>query len=227
MRTFAVINTHGDADILKNIIEKLPKDSEIVVFQTKKNEISSRENVKYVDIAEEIAESGSKIKNFVNAYFFAREYNGFLHVIEDAVQIYNDPSTFLDEIEKMMGKLHLHSWFNTVTDPCNYAFKVYNPRFSVEIDEPSAKMAYDKTIYWTSHANTSWVCYDLDNATQKEIEFDENFKIPMYYIIKFLAERRNHKKPGELYYMNFNPTVRDELDVFKLVKLEEKNQTSQ
>lgn len=49
----------------------------------------------------------------------------------------------------------------------------------------------------------------------------------MYYIIKFLAERRNHKKTGELYYMNFNPTIKDELGVFKLINLYEKNQMTQ
>lgn len=164
MRTFAIINTHKEADILANIMEKLPSESEIVVFQKEIKEILKRDNVHYVQISPDIQESGSKTKNFVNAYFFAHEYKGFLHVIEDSVLIYNDPMTFLDEIEKMMNKLHLKSWFNTVTDSCNYAFKVYNPRFSVEIDEPSVKMVYDKTIYWTSHANTSWICYDLDHV---------------------------------------------------------------
>jgi hypothetical protein len=32
MRTFAIINTHKEADILKNIIEKLPENSEIYIF---------------------------------------------------------------------------------------------------------------------------------------------------------------------------------------------------
>ena len=227
MRTFAIINTHEDADILKNIIEKLPENSEIYVFQEENFKKIEKDGVKTVNFPSEISNYGSKVKNFVSKCFFDNGYRGFLHVLEDSVEILKDTNVFLDEIEKMMRKLNQKSWFNTVTDPCNYAFKIYNPRFSVEIDEPSAKMAYDKTIYWTSNANTSWVCYDYSKSSYEDLEFDENFKIPMYYIIKFLAERRNHRKPGELYYMNFYPTIKDEIGVFRSVKLEEKSQVSQ
>ena len=151
-------------------------------------------------------------------YFFDNSFNGFLHVIEDGIEIYNDPTTFLSEIEKMMSKLHLKSWFNTVTDVCNYSFNIYNPRFSVDLDEPTVKEVYDKTIYWTSHANTSWVCYDYSIATFDDVSFNESFTIAMFYIITFLAERRNHKKDGELYYMNFYPSIKDELGVFRLLQ---------
>lgn len=227
MRTFAIINTHKDADILGSIIEKLPENSEIYVFQEENFRKIEKDGVKTVNFPSEIADHGSKVKNSVSKYFFDANFKGFLHVLEDSVEIFGETSTFLDEIEKMMAKLNQKSWFNTVTDPCNYAFKIYNPRFSVEIDEPSAKMVYDKTIYWTSNANTTWTCYDYSKATFDDVAFDEAFRIPMYYIIKFLAERRNHKKGGELYYMNFYPTIKDEIGVFRAVSFPEKDTTTQ
>jgi hypothetical protein len=171
-----------------------------------------------IDIPVDKEDSDTKIKNFVSKYFFDNSFNGFLHIIEDGIEIYNDPTTFLSEIEKMMSKLHIKTWFNTVTDVCNYSFNIYNPRFSVDLDEPTVKEVYDKTIYWTSHANTSWVCYDYSIATYDDVSFNESFTIAMFYIITFLAERRNHKKDGELYYMNFYPSIKDEIGVFRLLQ---------
>ena len=43
----------------------------------------------------------------------------------------------------------------------------------------------------------------------------------MYYIIEFLANRRNNKNPGQLHYMNMYPTINEELDVFKSIPIEE------
>jgi hypothetical protein len=227
MRTFAIINTHDNVDILKNIIEKLPENSNIFVFQEENSKKIEKEGITFISFPSEIKISNTKIKNFVSKYFFEQNFKEFLHVLEDSIVILNDTTVFLDEIEKMMTKLNQKSWFNTVTDPCNYAFKVYNPRFSVEIDEPSAKMVYDKTIYWTSHANTSWICYDYSKASFEDIEVDESFSIPMYYIIKFLAQRRNNKKNGELYYMNFYPTIKEELGVFKGISLKDSHEPTQ
>lgn len=50
----------------------------------------------------------------------------------------------------------------------------------------------------TSHSNTAWMAYDMAAlAKQKEIEyFDEQFDIPMFYIVELLARRREHKLPG-------------------------------
>lgn len=218
MRTFAIINTHEDIDLCQNIISKIPCDDKIYIFQTKDNNFETKDNLEIVKIPTEMQVNCPKIKNFVSNYFFSQDFKGFLHVIEDTVQILKDPIEFLIEIEKMMSKLDQKSWFNTITDPCNYTFTIYNPRFSVELDEPSIKEVYDKTIYWTSHANTSWICYDYSKATFDDIKFDESFSIPMFYIIKFLAERRNNRNPGELYYMNFYPTVKEERGVFKNIQ---------
>ena len=219
MRTFAIIKTNNEKiSIFSNIIQHLPSTDRIIVFNESSNEdTKSLTNVSFVKIPDDCKNSNSKIKNFVTKFFIDENYKGFLHVIEDHVNIFNDPSTFICEIELMMEKLNLKSWFNTTTDTCNYTFNIYNPRFSIIIDDEELKKVYDKTIYWTSHANTSWICYNFINASYSDFEFDERFKIPMFYIIKFLAERRNNKKPGELYYMNFYPTIEDEKNVFNIV----------
>jgi hypothetical protein len=56
----------------------------------------------------------------------------------------------------------------------------------------------------------------MDKVTYEDIRFEEQFSIPVYYIVEFLARRRNNKKPGELYYMNLYPSIREELNVFTL-----------
>lgn len=220
-RKIAIINIHDNVDISGNIIRYLDSNDEIYVFQLKESDFNTHSNIKSILVPSECSDSESKIKNYVTKFFFEENYKGFLHVIEDSVEIMKDPNTFLGEIEVMMSKLELKSWFNTITDALNYTFKIYNPRFSVDIDEPSVSNVYNKTIYWTSHANTSWICYNYSNSEFKDFEFDEKFKIPMYYIIKFLAERRNNKKKGELNYMNFYPTIDEEKGVFKNIKVDE------
>jgi hypothetical protein len=121
----------------------------------------------------------------------------------------------LDEIERMMNVFKLTSWFNTSCDTCNYVYQKYNPRMYVLVDEPEAKKRYDKRIAWCSNANTCWICYNMDKATFEDVRFDERFEFPMYFIIEFLARRRNSKKPGQIDYMNYYPSVAEELGVFK------------
>lgn len=147
--------------------------------------------------------------------------DGFVHVLEDTVEIYNSPDKFLDEIERMMVMFQLKSWFNTSCDICNYVYSKYNPRLYISIDEEEAQKKYDKTIAWCSNANTIWVCYNTNLATFDDIKFEERFRYPMYYIIEFLARRRNTKKPGQLDYMNYYPSIPEELDVFRQLELKQ------
>jgi hypothetical protein len=221
MRTFAIISLRKERDVFENIVKHINKDEKIYIFGLFDGKYPNHEcdSVEVIDIPDEVKDSESKIKNFVTRYFFEKNYDGFLHVIEDSVEIFNEPKTFISEIELMMTKLKLKSWFNTITDACNYTFNVYNPIFTLAIDAPELKSIYDKTISWTTHANTSWICYNFKNAEYSDFAFDENFRIPMFYIIKFLAERRNNKKLGEMYYMNLYPSINDEKDVFKAVKV--------
>lgn len=79
------------------------------------------------------------------------------------------------------------------------------------------KDRYAKTIYFTTHANPSWSCFNYGISSFDDIRLDDRFSIPMYYIIEFLARRRNNKRENELYFMNCYPTIMEERNVFGLV----------
>lgn len=127
----------------------------------------------------------------------------------------------LDDVEALMTIFDLKSWFNTALDGCNYVLTKYNSRFSLDIDEENAPFS-GKTIHWCSNANTEWTTFLLKDAKDEDLLLDERFGIPMYYIIEFLARRRNRKSPGELHYMNMYPGLDSELGVLSTVHVDEK-----
>lgn len=219
MRTFVIVKNHSEVDIDKNIIAMLPADSKILVFkpENEKNEIKAEcTNIQVASYPEEMKTHESKLRNFISSWLIANNTKGFVHVITDSTEIFGNTQVFLDEIEKMMTVFKLKSWFNTSCDICNYVYSKYNPRFYIAIDEDEAKAKYDKIVAWCSNANTQWICYNMDILQFDDIRFEEKFRFPMYLIIEFLARRRNEKKPGELNYMNFYPSVPEELNVFKI-----------
>ena len=225
MRTFAVINVNDSARIAENIAEKLPEGSKLTVFQRKSLENPENQKkilekcgkteISFEYYPDELQFHWSKLKNFVTKSFLDRKIGGFLHVIEDEVEIFADTKPFLDEIERMMKVFRLKSWLNTSCDGCNFIYAKYNPRLWIKVDEEEAMKLYDKTIAWCSNANTAWICYDLDTAQFEDVRFEERFDFPMYFIIEFLARRRNTKRQGELCYMNYYPSVPEEMDVFR------------
>ena len=83
----------------------------------------------------------------------------------------------------------------------------------ISLDEYAKNFKFDKLIF-TSYANTSWIAYDFSKVQDDLLKFNEQFTIPMYYIIEFLARRRNSKL-SKLYYMNQYLTVPAEKGVFK------------
>lgn len=158
-------------------------------------------------------------RNAVLKKYEAEGFTGILHVISENVNILCDPSDFMDDLDSMMREFDYPLWLSTVTDPCNYIYNKYSPRLMLVNDMQemrAAGMRYGLVV--TSHSNTAWMAYDMDAlAKQKEIEyFDEQFDIPMFYIVELLARRREHKLPGQLFYMNQYLTVTSEHGVFKL-----------
>ena len=227
MRSFVVISVHDDVDIGKNILKMLPKESKILVYMRKSLEngdfsrkIQDFDSEKQIFVKyypDELRFNGSKLRNFVSHELFDEKTAGFAHIIEDNVEIFNSPDVFLDKIEEMMSVFQLNTWFETSCDGCNLVYSKYNPRLYIAVDEPEAKKHYDKTIAWCSNANTLWVCYNMDRCAFEDVRFEEKFQFPMYYIIEFLARRRNTKKPGQMDYMNYYPSVPEELDVFRCI----------
>lgn len=160
-----------------------------------------------------------QIRNWLNTKFRLEKFNGFLHVIRDCTEILRDPTEFVHNLEAMMSALDYSAWLNTTCDPCNYVFSKYNPRVSVQLDMPSIMASptlneIGSAIVTTSHSNLQWVCYDFSKVPNELLSFDEQFTVPMYYIIDFLAKRKASKKDG-LYFMNQYLSVSSEYGVFK------------
>lgn len=149
--------------------------------------------------------------------FFKEKFGNttnYLHILAENIDILKDPMDFINDIEYMMNLLDLNSWFGTVCDPCNFIYSKYNPRLRLHLDAEYCKDLKIKQLLFTSHANTYWTIYNINKATDYELYLDESFSIAMFYIIKFLAERRNRKPNGKLYYMNQYPTVESEYNVY-------------
>jgi len=220
MRTVAIAVTHRNSDVFEQIARRVREVPETRVVVYSENELDVRDGVENRRFPHDVLVSEAKVKNFITNDLIDNGTNEFIHIIDDAVEIFFEPSNFMEEIERMMTKLHIGTWLNTVTDPMNYTFRIYNPRFSIRIDDEKLKETYDKTVYFTSHANTSWIVWNTAEAKREELLFDDRFSIPMYFIVKFLADRRKLHETGRLSYMNLYPTVAEEQDVFRLLKLD-------
>lgn len=161
-----------------------------------------------------------KTRNWINSKY--SQDCGFLHVINDGVEILKDPARFVSDIENMITALDYTVWFSTVTDGCNYVYQKYNPRIRVQCDRlECAKLGICGELDFTSHSNTQWVIYDMSRTYGTDLmRFDEKFTIAMFFIIEFLARRRNTKQPGQLFYMNQYLTVGSENGTFRDLKSE-------
>lgn len=158
----------------------------------------------------------AKARNFINEWFKKENFGGFLHVVEDGLELKSTLALFVNSIEKMMDVLDYDVWFNTVCDPCNYVYSKFNPRISVAIDREETKpLGLSSKIMFTSHSNTAWVCYNFSKASDDLLKFNEQFDIPMFMIIEYLARRRNTKSAGQLYFMNMYATIPEEVGAFK------------
>lgn len=179
-------------------------------------------NVELIGISTKIipesCDNISKARNFINASLKLTGFQGFLHVVQDNVELVSNASKFLESIEKTMDVLDYDVWFNASCDPCNYVYSKFNPRLSISIDTPEAKdLGLPESINLTSHSNTAWVCYNFLKVPDSLLNFNENFSIPMFMIIEFLARRKASKKDNQPYFMNMYITVPEEVGVFKCI----------
>lgn len=221
-RTYAIINYYGeDRNIFENILDKMQRNGEDTYYvfykEMPKFDATKYADIKFVKIDNSVVDSRSATKNFVLKYIFENVKTGFVHLMEDSIQFIGDidtQTTFNNEIEKFISIFNLGVWLNTTTDECNYVFEKYNPRFTIKIDNESYSNRYSNDIIWTSHANTSYVIYNLDKITYDEVKFDDRFKVPMFYILEFLARRRSQNKG----FMNMYPTIMAERGVFSKIK---------
>ena len=163
-----------------------------------------------------------KIRNWINNFFKTQNFKGMLHVLEDTTKLLKIPTGFIVDLEHMMKTLDYDVWFSTICDRCNYVYNKYNPRLSIALDKPEFdKLNLGKKILFTSHSNTQWITYNFETISDDLLKFNENFSIAMYYIIEFLARRRNTKNNKQLYYMNQYLTVESEYKVFESINKNE------
>lgn len=161
-----------------------------------------------------------QIRNWINQFFKTNNFTGKLHVLEDTTKLLKIPTEFLSDLENMMDVLDYNIWFSTVCDPCNFIYSKYNPRLAVMLDKVEYfKFNLGEKLIFASHSNTQWIAYDFAKVTDDQIKFDEDFTIAMFYIIEFLARRRNTKKQNQVYFMNQYLTVPSELGTFNTIEL--------
>lgn len=143
-------------------------------------------------------DNSTKRKNFVLDTMKNSSFTGFLHMLEDNVVFFKDPHEYIATVEKTMSFLDYDVYFSTVTDPCNYLFTKFNPRITLDIDDPKLlERGISKAISFTSHSNTAYVIYNYAAfQTSDVLKFNESFNIAMFNIIEFLARRKFSKKAG-------------------------------
>lgn len=169
-----------------------------------------------------------QIRNWINNFFKTNNFNGKLHVLEDTTSILKNPNEFINEIEHTMDILDYDVWFSTVCDTCNYVYSKYNPRLNVMLDKVEYfPLGLGNKLVFTSHSNTQWIIYNFSKVPDELLKFDESFTISMFYIIEYLARRRNTKRADQLYLMNQYMTVGSELGVFKALSIEAQDDTTQ
>lgn len=219
-RVFAILNWKKDRleNVQKEIVEKLPlrEGDKLLLFYDGSlgdNAPVLEKVTEHIPMTKEDGHNRAAGLNFIYKYLKEHFKDAYGYVIYDSIQFKKDPNQFMDSIEEMMSKLKLDIWFNTYTDGMNFVFTKFDGRVSVAINEPELKKIYDKIIIWTSHSNPNLSIIDLDAFVLPEDgkTFDDRFEIPMFWIIKFLCERRRDKKG----FMNYYPTIPEEVGTFK------------
>ena len=176
--------------------------------------IEKIETVKYPEGVDTIA----KKKNFIIDWFEKTAQDGFLHIIEDSVELLLDPTQFINSVQNAMDVLDYASWFSTTSDRCNYVFKKFCPRIEVAMDnvEVGDKLGLKSSLMFTSHANLAWTIYRLGNGVDHIQRFNELFQVGMFTIIEYFARRRRDKQDGQLFFMNQYMTVKEEIGMMTI-----------
>lgn len=216
MSNFTIINYVSERDV-SSIISKLPEGSNVLVVCRPGNEkaadYSKLENVTVKEFPNEDITRGNA-RNIAIKFGKDLFKTSFMHVLEDSVFI-EDVSSFIPAIEKMMTAMNLGSWYNTTCDGVNYVYAKYNPRVSISLDDAELKDVGIRKLLYCSNANFAWSIFNLDIAKDHEMLVDSYYNVPMFMIIETLAARRNNKQKNEMHYMNYYPTIEEELHAFK------------
>lgn len=199
--------------LAKNIINSLPTNFDVVIFQKHDLTETYDNHIQLVKMPINI-DTTVKSKNYIIQYYKQLNHKGMLHIIEDTVEILKDPTEFINDIERLMILLDINSYLGTVTDACNRIYSKYNPRLRLINDKPEWQKLNFKDIIFCSHSNVHWMIFNLALADEQELTFNEIFSIEMFWIIEYLARRRN-THPNSLYLMNQYVTCGSEYGVYR------------
>ena len=201
------------------------KDEDCVLYVKDGIDVSSIDAFKVFMPAD--VDTPAKAKNYViQNEKDAGNDEEWLHVVEDTIDILKDPLPFMNDVEQMMKVMDINSWLSTVTDGCNYVFKKYCPRFNIVVDDEECQKLELKEVIYCSHSNTQWMVFNLKNSDADELHINEDFKIAMFWIIEYLARRRN-THPGSMYFMNQYLTVPSELGTFVNIEQNESDKDAE
>ena len=219
-RVFAIANENENAvDNVISIAEKLTgygiEASDIKIFTSFKSKLEGKvsKDIELVDIPSD-KDNRPKRKNFIIKHLKELGFEK-MHMIEDIVELLASPMVFIADIERMMDVYDLNNWLGTVTDACNYVYTKYNPRLDVVIDDEKCNGLGISNAIFCSHSNVQWIVCNLQKADDDELYFNEGFTIDMFFIIEFLARRRNAHL-GSLYFMNQYYTCASEKGVYAI-----------
>jgi len=188
-----------------------------VVFRTAAAAIDESLGLEVVNVPAEKS-APAKLKNFIIDWAEEHIKKGFLHIVENEIEVLKDPEKYITSLERTMEVLDYRSRFSVVTDPCNYVFNKYNPRVQIDFDDDNdaaKKLGLPDSISFTSHANTAWLTFIIDTEVERVQRFNESFTVMMYVIIEYLAKRKAQKKDAQMYYMNQYLSVCDEAGAIK------------
>lgn len=225
-RTFGIINYNDSrTETALNVANKLLESGctkEVVIFTKQPLVISKNENVNNnvinVVFSNDIV-NRAQAKNFALTYFFNQpDEIEWIDILEDNIQIVEEPKATLEELERTLDLLDVGIWFGTACDKCNYIYNKYCPRLTVNFkDSEYLKLGIAEKLLFTTNANTAWTMFNKRRMKLEDCLFSNDYNIPMFYIIEFIASRRNNKKKGQIWYMNIYPTIEAEHKMYKYV----------
>lgn len=213
-RKIAIICWNENTDVKNDIMKKFAEGTKFDLFYPESaTKILDCPEAEVIRMPAEV-DQHVKAKNFVLDYYKKSGFDSWLHILEDTIEVLKDPAEFMNDIEHCLELLDLNSYLGTVTDGCNRVYAKYNPRLRLVLDKPEYEKLGLKELLFCSHSNTQWMAFNIGKADAEELHFNDTFTIAMFWIIEYLARRRN-VHPDSLYFMNQYVTVTSEFGVYQ------------
>lgn len=223
------VKTDVAGRILKPFQEAALPDVELAVVCRDKFDFAY-DGVNVIKVDDETASTDTKLRNYVIRKFYTEHGSpsaGWMYMMDEELEIIDAVGfeQFFKDLERMLDVFGMNAWLNTHTDSMNHVFEQYNPRFTVMPDDGvmDKVLGSARPVHWTSHANTVFMALNLSCENWERFLFNEEFAIPMYYIIDWICRQKEKNESLEnpdfhWHWMNLYPTVDSEGGLFKLTE---------